>query len=93
MVNREVQYFQCYRLSHHNSTWLTYLVDGGDPLCSYTGSQCEDGQILALHPARLQTVLPLSDHPRLRVGVVRDPEIIIIIIKVSIALKRQIYET
>lgn len=68
---------QAHRLklsSLAEDSFLTHLVDGRDPVCSSTGGQREDGHLLTLHPARLQTVLPLFDDTGLRVRVVWDPD-------------------
>lgn len=46
---------------------------GSAPCWSLAGHQGENGQLLALHPPRLQTVVPLLNDSRLRVRVVRDP--------------------
>lgn len=59
--------------------WWTHLVGGGGG--GGAGGQREDGQLLSLWPAGLQTVLPLPDDPGLRVRVVRHSE----------ATKRTIY--
>ncbi len=64
---------ESYNILCATGSMLTHLVDGSNPLCSCTGPQGEDGLLLALHPAGLQTVLPLSDHPGLRVRVIWDP--------------------
>lgn len=63
---------QAHRLAE--ASFLTHLVDGRDPVCSSAGGQREDGHLLTLHPARLQTVLPLFDDTGLRVRVVWDPD-------------------